>query len=93
MGQLDLDFLLNLNIIIEMKSLSNSKIQYLSESDKYGRCSFMLTWMVYHRPGEREGGHGWREHGQCFKSDPRKYGHPRPEDVPVKRSPQMKNIK
>ena len=60
-----------------------TKIEYHSKSDEKGCCSFTLTWMAHYHPGDRDGEHGWRKRGQCFRADPRKYGHPRPEDVPA----------
>ena len=48
-------------------------ITYRSASDKLGRCSFTLDWVC--DDGTKK--------GQCFFSDPRKYGHKRPEEVAI----------
>jgi hypothetical protein len=61
-----------------------TRIEYHSATDKDGECSFSLFWMADYHPGHPLGEHRTAERGQCFRADPRKYGHPRPEEVKQK---------
>ena len=53
------------------EATTTTTIEYGSDSDKLGRCSFTLYWT------EEDG----TKRGQCFFSDPHKYGHKRPKEV------------
>ena len=59
-----------------------TRIEYRSASDDLGRCHFGLYWMADYHPGDPAGEHRTAERCQEFKADPRRYGHPRPEEVP-----------
>ena len=50
-----------------------TRIEYDSKSDDQGRCSFTLFWNT----DDPERPH----RAQCFRADPRTYGHPRPEEA------------
>lgn len=60
---------------------STTRIEYYSQSDDRGRCSFALLWMADYHPGDDAGEHRLTERGQHFFADPRDYGFPRPEEV------------
>lgn len=64
-----------------------TRIEYHSPTDEKGECSFSLFWMADYHPGHPQGEHRTAERGQCFRADPRKYGHPLPEDVKQKVNP------
>ena len=64
-----------------MSDSVKTRIEYHSESDTLGRCSFSLFWKTDYIPGHPDGEHKQHERGQCFFSDPKKYGHPRPEEI------------
>ena len=59
--------------------MKETRIEYLSRSDQWGRCRFTLFWMADYHPGHPLGENRHAERGQVFYADPESYGHPRPE--------------
>lgn len=57
------------------------EIEYLSESDSWGRCHFVLRWWANYHPGDPRGENRLALRGQHFFDDPRKHGFKRPEEA------------
>ena len=58
----------------------NTRIEYRSKSDAYGRCHFVLRWMAPYHPGDPAGENRRAERAQHFFADPRTYGYEQPEN-------------
>ncbi len=61
--------------------MPSSRIEYHSPTNDRGRCTFTLYWMADYHPGHPDGEYRRAERAQWFRDDPRKHGHPRPEET------------